>query len=126
MCAERPTSSEVQQWLERAAREGQEGVSGRVAPLETALQRLTAAVEEDRAQALSVAGDYTPQALQVWYHAVRQLHCLTVTLQYWSDYVGEGRAQAAFIAVDYTPGVCSCIAPCSLQVTLSKLRHYKS
>ena len=79
--AERPTSSEVRQWLERVVRQGQEGVSGRVAPLETALQRLTAAVEEDKAQALSVAGDYTPQALQVWYHAVCQCHCLTTALQ---------------------------------------------
>ena len=40
-------------------------MSGRVAPLETALQRLTVSIEEERAQVASVAGDYTPQALQV-------------------------------------------------------------
>lgn len=68
MHTERPTTSEVHQWLESSAREGEAGVSDRVAPLETALQRLKAAVEEDRARTASEAADYTPQELQVSIH----------------------------------------------------------
>lgn len=65
VCAERATSREVRQWVEAAAREGQQGLSSRLGPVENALQALTQAVDEGRAHAASVAGDYTPQELQV-------------------------------------------------------------
>jgi len=60
--------------VEVAARQGQEGLSERVGPLEAALQALTQTVEEDRAQAASVAGDYTPQEIQVGSLACACLH----------------------------------------------------
>lgn len=63
--AERATTSEVKRWVEEAAQAGRGNTSERVAHVAAALRRLTEEVEQDRGQAASVAGDYTPHQLQV-------------------------------------------------------------
>lgn len=63
--AERATTSEVKRWVKEAAQVGRGDTSDRVAHVATALRRLTEEVEQDRGQAASVAGDYTPHQLQV-------------------------------------------------------------
>ncbi|DBA74957.1 hypothetical protein WJX77_011846 [Trebouxia sp. C0004] len=61
---ERATTSEVRVWLDEATLEARTHTSDRVSHVAAALQRLNDAVEEDRAQAALVAGDYTPHQLQ--------------------------------------------------------------
>ena len=68
LCAERATSREVRQWLDEAMQEGRSHVVDRLAPVASALQRLSEEVEEDRAQTAAVAGDYTPHQLQVQHY----------------------------------------------------------
>lgn len=63
--AEGATMSEVRVWLDEATLEARSHTSDRVSHVAAAVQRLNNAVEEDRAQAASVAGDYTPHQLQV-------------------------------------------------------------
>lgn len=65
MGAERPTTSEVRSWLDEATQQGTIDMADRVGPLAAALQRLSEEVQEERAQAAEVAGDYNPQQLQV-------------------------------------------------------------
>ena len=65
MHAERATTSEMKRWLEEAMQEGRTDVADRVGPIAAALQQLSEAIQQDRAQAAEVAGDYTPQQLQV-------------------------------------------------------------
>ena len=65
LAAERATSSEVRRWVDEATEEGRGHVKERVGRLASARQQLTDAVEQDRAQAAEVAGDYTPKQLQV-------------------------------------------------------------
>lgn len=72
--AERATTSEVRVWLDEATLEARTHTSDRVSHVGAALQRLNDAVEEDRAQAASVAGDYTPHQLQVLHTLVASLH----------------------------------------------------
>ena len=52
-------------WLEEATLEARTHTNDRVSHVAAALQRLNDAMEEDRAQAASVAGDYSPHQLQV-------------------------------------------------------------
>lgn len=61
-------------WLDEATLEARTHTSDRVGHVAAALQRLDDAVEEDRAQAASVAGDYTPHQLQVLHTLVTSLH----------------------------------------------------
>ena len=63
-------------WLEEATLEARTHTNDRVSHVAAALQRLNDAMEEDRAQAASVAGDYTPHQLQA-------LHTLVTSLQPW-------------------------------------------
>ncbi len=72
--AERATTSEVRVWLDEATLEARTHTSDRVSHVAAALQRLNDAMEEDRAQAASEAGDYTPHQLQVLHTHVTSLH----------------------------------------------------
>lgn len=65
MGAERATTSEVRRWLDEATQQGRTDMADRVGAVAAALQRLSDEVQEERAQAAEVAGDYTPHQLQV-------------------------------------------------------------
>ena len=65
MGAERATTSEVRRWLDDSTQQGRAEMAERVGAVAAALQRLSDEVQEERAQAAEVAGDYSPHQLQV-------------------------------------------------------------